>query len=251
VVSPVDPPLLVDWGPDRAVATLNRPGRHNAIDRAMVDALHALLDRLAADPRVLIITGGVQGTFASGADIAELLARDRQDALAALNLEVFERLRQTPLPTIAAIDGHALGGGAELAYACDFRIASTRARFGQPEAQLGIMAAAGGCSRLPALVGEGLAKEILLAGRILDAEEARAAGLVADVVAPDALLATADALAQRILRASPLALRLTKQTINAPAAAHPDLERAAQAILFESPDKHERMRAFLERRGRC
>jgi enoyl-CoA hydratase len=248
VVNGAERSLAVDWRADRVVVTLHRPERRNAIDRQMVADLHALLDRLQADPKVMILTGGTSGTFASGADIAQLLERDREDALAAINLEVFERLRATPLPTIAAIDGHALGGGAELAYACDLRIASTRARFGQPEARLGIMAAAGGCYRLPALVGEALAKEILLAGRVLDAEAALAAGLVGAVVAPAALLDAAEALADRVLQASPLALRLTKQAVNAPAAAHPDLERAAQAVLFEAPDKRARMRAFLDRR---
>jgi enoyl-CoA hydratase/carnithine racemase len=240
--------LAVDWRADRVVATIDRPERRNALDRELIDDLHALLDRLEAEPRLLILTGGTGGTFASGADIGELLERDRSDALAAINLEAFERLRATPMPTIAAIDGHALGGGAELAYACDFRVASGRARFGQPEVQLGIMAAAGGCYRLPALVGEALAKEVLLAGRILDAREALACGLVSEVVEATALLDAAHALADRILKAAPLALRLTKQAVNAPAAAHPDLERAAQAILFESADKRERMRAFLDRR---
>lgn len=240
--------LAVDWRADRVVATIDRPECRNALDRELIDALHALLDRLDDEPRVLILTGGTDGTFASGADIGELLERDRSDALAAINLMAFERLRATPMPTIAAIDGHALGGGAELAYACDFRVASGRARFGQPEARLGIMAAAGGCYRLPALIGEARAKEVLLAGRILDAREALACGLVAEVVEPAALLDAAHALADRVLKAAPLALRLTKQAVNAPAAAHPDFERAAQAVLFESTEKRRRMRAFLDRR---
>jgi enoyl-CoA hydratase/carnithine racemase len=240
--------LAVDWRADRVVATIDRPERRNALDRELIADLHALLDRLADEPRLLILSGGTGGTFASGADIGELLKRDRTDALAAINLEAFERLRATPMPTIAAVDGHALGGGAELAYACDLRIASTRARFGQPEAQLGIMAAAGGCYRLPALVGEALAKEVLLAGRILDANDALGCRLVSEVVEPAALLDAAHALADRVLKAAPLALRLTKQAVNAPSAAHPDLERAAQAILFESSEKRARMRAFLARR---
>jgi enoyl-CoA hydratase len=239
--------LVVDERDDRVVVTLDRGRARNAIDLSMVQELHAVIDTLEADPRVLILTGGSEGVFASGADIAELLERGREDALRAINLTLFERLRAAPLPTIAAIDGHALGGGAELAYACDLRVATSRSIFGQPETQLGIMAAAGGCHRLAALVGESLAKEMLFAARTLTAAEADAAGLVSRVVADDELLAEAHALADRIVRSSPLALRLTKLAINAPPAAHPHVERIAQAVLFEDEEKRRRMRAFLGR----
>jgi enoyl-CoA hydratase len=239
--------LVVETRDDRVVVTLDRPQARNAIDASMIQELHAVIDALEADPRVLILTGGQEGVFASGADIAELLERGREDALRAINLTLFERLRAAPLPTVGAIDGHALGGGAELAYACDLRVATHRATFGQPETRLGIMAAAGGCHRLSALVGESLAKEMLFAGRTLTAAEAHAAGLVSRVVADDKLLAEAHALVDRILRSSPLALRLTKLAVNAPPGAHPHVERLAQAVLFEDEEKRRRMRAFLER----
>jgi enoyl-CoA hydratase len=239
--------LTADWPADRVVTTLDRPERRNALNRDLIAGLPALLDRLDDEPRLLILTGGTDGTFASGADSGELLEPDRSDALAAINLVAFERLRATPMPTIAAIDGHPLGGGAELAYACDLRVASTRARFGQPEAQLGIMAAAGGCYRLPALVGEAVAQGGAPRGTRTGsngraAVRARVAG------------GRAGRAARRRLRARGprpegcSAGSAPDQAVHQRAGRRaPDLERAAQAILFDSDEKRERMRAFLDR----
>jgi len=234
---------------DRILVTLNRPAERNAIDAAMVAELHQVCALLEAQPRILILTGGDAGFFASGADVAQLRERGRNEALAGINLNLFERIRRLPLPSIAAVDGYALGGGAELSYACDVRIASTRARFGQPETELGIMAGAGGAHRLVRLVGESVAKQILLAGRKLSAAEAQRVGLVLSVVEPEQLLATADALASRMLRGSASALRLTKLVVDAEAAAHPQVDLLAQAILFEDEEKYARMGAFLDRRA--
>jgi enoyl-CoA hydratase len=239
--------LVIDRRSDRVVARLARPEQRNAIDLAMVEELHELCAELEADPRVLVLTGGDEGVFAAGADIGQLRERRRDDALAGINLRVFERIHRLPMPTVAAVDGYALGGGAELALACDIRIASDRAVFGQPEAALGIIAGAGATWRLPRLVGEALAKEMLFCGRKLGAEEAHRVGLVAQVVAPEELLAAADAMVDRMLLNSPLALRLSKLAVDAPEGAHPALELLAQAVLFESPDKLERMTAFLNR----
>ena len=240
--------LLVEERPDRVVVRLHRPESRNAIDATMVAELHELCDRLERAPQVLVVTGG-DGIFAAGADIRQLRERRREDALAGINSGLFERIARLPLPTVAAIDGPALGGGAELAYACDFRVASERSRFGNPEAQLGILAAAGASWRLRDLVGEPLAKEVLLTGRVLDAQEAYAARLVTEVVAPDQLEDAAHRLVDRILRAAPLALRLTKLALHAPAAAHPWFDDVSQAVLFETEDKYARMTAFLERRS--
>lgn len=238
--------LQVEERDDRTVVTLNRPEVRNAIDAAMVAELHEVCSRLEAQPRVLVLTGA-GGVFAAGADIRQLRERRRDDALAGINSGVFERVARLPLPTIAAVDGHALGGGAELAYACDFRVGTPRARFGNPEPQLGILAAAGASWRLRDLVGEPLAKEVLLAGRVLDGAQARAAGLLTDLVEPEGLLGTAHELADRILRADPLALRLTKLALHAPPGAHPRFDDVAQAVLFESAEKQRRMTAFLDR----
>lgn len=235
---------------ERLLLTLSRPEKLNAIGAETIAELHAVLDRLERDPRVLILTGGAGGVFAAGADIGQLLERRRDDALAGINLKLFERLRATPLPSVAAIDGHALGGGAELAYACDLRIATPRSSFGQPESRLGIMAAAGGAYRLKELVGESLAKDLLFTGRRIDAETALAAGLVSRVVEPGELLGAAEETAARILESSPIALRLTKLAVNAPAGAHPAIELAGQAVLFEDEEKLRRMQEFVDRQKR-
>jgi enoyl-CoA hydratase len=239
--------LDIDVRDDRVVVTLNRPEKRNAIDRDVVDALHAVCADLEREPRLMLLTGGADGVFAGGADIAELRERGRLDALAAINMGVFERIRRLPMPTIAAIDGPALGGGAELAYACDLRICTSRAFFGQPEVRLGIIAGAGACYRLPALIGEGLAKELLFTGRRVPAAEALAIRLVNRVVEPAELLSTAHGILDEIAAASPLAVRLTKTAIDAPAGAHPHLDLASQAVLFEDDEKRARMTAFLER----
>jgi enoyl-CoA hydratase len=240
-------PVLVEEREDRLVIRLNRPEVRNAIDQATVDLLHdacALLERL---PRVALIVGE-GGTFAAGADIAQLRERRRDDALRGINSGVFDRIRKLPMPTIALLDGYALGGGAELAYACDFRIGTPRVRIGNPEPGLGILAAAGACWRLAELVGEPLAKELLLTGRVLDGAEAHAVRLLNELVEPSELLAAGHRWADRITAQAPLAVRLTKALFHAPRHAHPLIDDLAQAVLFETEDKYDRMTAFLERR---
>lgn len=239
--------LVIEYRDDRTHVRLDRAETRNAIDQQMVDELHAVCAALENEPKILILSGA-NGVFASGADIGQLRERRRDDALAGINSALFVRIARLPMPVIAALDGYALGGGAELAYAADFRIASTTAKIGNPETGLGIMAAAGATWRLAELVGEPLAKEILLAGRILTASEALAVRLVTEVHEPDALLAAAHALADRIAANDPLAVRLTKQAMRAPAAAHPEFDNLAQSVLFESPEKTRRMTEFLERK---
>jgi enoyl-CoA hydratase len=241
--------MQIERRADRVIATLDRPEVRNAIDQATVDELHALCAELEADPRILILTGG-GGVFASGADIAQLRERTAADARNAINSAAFVRIHELPMPVIAAVDGYALGGGAELAYAADIRIASTTARFGNPETGLGIIAAAGATWRLRELVGEGRAAELLLTGRIIDAEEAHAIGLVSAVHEPGDLLAAAHEIADRIAANDPRATELTKRALAAPREQHPAVDITSQAELFERPAKHERMTAFLERRRR-
>ncbi|MGC0422737.1 enoyl-CoA hydratase/isomerase family protein [Embleya sp. AB8] len=238
--------LLVDERTDRVVVTLHRPEARNAISARMIDELHDVCARLERDPRLLLLTGHA-GVFAGGADIAELLHRGRDEALQGINSRLFERVHRLPMPTVAAVDGWALGGGAELAYACDIRIAGPDAVFGNPEPALGILAAAGACWRLPELVGASLAKQVLLAGRTLDAPAALAAGLVIDVVPAPVLLDRAHALLDRMARSSATALRLTKLVVDAPGA-HPPANDLAQAVLFEGSDKKERMTRFLAKK---
>lgn len=244
-----DASLIVEQRPDRVVATLNRPASRNAIDQDTIDALHALCAELEASPRVLVLTGA-GGDFAAGADIAQLRERGAADALRGINTMAFRRVRELPLPVIAALDGYALGGGAELAYAADVRIATPSLRIGNPEPGLGILPAAGATWRLPQIVGEGRAAELLLTGRILGAEEALAWGLVSSLHPADELLSAADAIADRIVANDALAVRHTKRALLAPADAHPAIDLQLQAELFDSPEKHRRMTAFLERNAR-
>ena len=239
--------LQVTEGEGRITAVLNRPEVRNAIDQAMVDELHQLCAELEENPRILILAGS-SGVFASGADIAQLRERRRDDALRGINSSVFARIAKLPMPVIAALDGYALGGGAELAFAADFRIGTPRLKIGNPETSLGILAAAGATWRLKELVGEPLAKEILLAGRILTGDEALAVRLVTELADPEQLLDAAHALADRIARQDPLAVRITKAVFAAPAEAHPVIDTLAQGILFESEAKFDRMAAFLERK---
>lgn len=239
--------LLVDESDDRWLVTLNRPEARNAIDQAMVDELHEVCGALESDPKVLIIAGA-GGIFASGADIRQLRERRREDALAGINTKLFMRIAALPMPVIAAVDGYALGGGAELAYAADFRIATPDLKIGNPETGLGIIAAAGATWRLAELVGEPTAKEILLAGRVLNADEALALRLVTEVHPAAQLVTAAHALADRILRSDPAALQATKRAMSAARDAHPEIDLDEQAVLFESEAKYKRMTAFLERK---
>ncbi|WP_211879712.1 enoyl-CoA hydratase/isomerase family protein [Pseudarthrobacter albicanus] len=233
---------------DRVVVLLNRPEVRNAIDQQMVDELHAVCAALEQNPRVLIIAG-TDGVFASGADIAQLRERRRDDALHGINSGIFVRIAKLPMPVIAALDGFCLGGGAELAYAADFRIGTPGVRIGNPETGLGILAAAGASWRLKELVGEPVAKEILLAGLVLRAEQALAVHLITEIHEAPELMDAAHALADRIARQDPLAVRITKSVFHAPAEAHPLIDQLAQGILFESQAKFDRMQAFLDKKA--
>ncbi|TQC45728.1 enoyl-CoA hydratase/isomerase family protein [Rhodococcus sp. WS4] len=238
--------LKVEDRDDRMVVTLHRPAQRNAINAEMITELHEVCATLEATPKPMLLTG--EGDhFAGGADIAELRERGRDEAFAGINRNLFDRIAKLPLPTVAAVSGYALGGGAELSYACDIRIATETAVFGNPEPGLGIMAAAGASYRLPELVGTSVAKQVLLGGRNLDAQDALRSGLVMSVVAPGEHIDAAHKVIDRITRSSPLALKLTKMIVDAPGS-HPFADDIAQAVLFESRDKHDRMTAFLEKR---
>ena len=225
---------------------LDRPEVRNAIDERLVRELHDVCTRVELSPTVLVITGA-DGIFAAGADISELRDRGVAQALRGINSRLFERLAGLPLPTIAAIDGPAIGGGAELAYACDFRLATPRAKFANPEVGLGIIAGAGATWRLRDLVGLSVATDVLLGGRTLSAEEALRLGLVSEVVEPEALDASVQALVSRIGRGSQDAICLTKMALRAPRSAHPVIDEVSQAVLFQTEEKRVRMDRFLQR----
>jgi enoyl-CoA hydratase len=220
-----------------ATLTLQRPEKANAYDEALLLALEKAFQDLIADGgvRAIILTGSGDRHFCAGADLDEMRQRPFTDALALRSQSVFDAIAHAPKPTIAAVNGWALGGGMELALACDFRLASTRARFGLPEVGLGIIPAAGGTLRLPRLVGMARAREIILMGRQLDAQEALQAGLVNEVAASPDLLSLAHTWGKQLAARDPLALRLAKEALAlASGADEPVLrmEGLAQALLY-------------------
>ncbi len=251
-----EPRVLLERHDSVALVTLNAPEKRNAIDLEMVRGLHRVLDDLVASDEisVLVLSGAGEKAFAAGADIAQLKERKAGEALMAINASLFKKLDDLPLPSIAAVRGYALGGGCELAIACDLRVIGESARMGQPEVSLGIIPAAGGTYRLPRLVGLGVARDLVYTGRILDAQECLRIGLANRVVPDDEVIDQALALAKEIASRGRLAVRLAKATMNALArpgeAAAVTLESMAQAILFETEDKHRRMEEFLSRKNK-
>lgn len=239
-----------------AEVTLDRPEVLNALNLALVTGLGAALGELAADPAVrgLILKGAGDKAFVAGADIGELLQRTHVEALQAINAKLFQQVEDFPHPVIAAIRGFALGGGSELALACDIRIGAEDAVMGQPEVKLGIIPGAGAPHRLTRTVGPGLARELIFTGRTVDAQEALRIGLLNRVVPAGRLLETAREMMASILKNSTLAVRLAKVALNAAVNSvdrrHQMIEVLSQGILFEDPEKKARMTRFLERKDR-
>lgn len=239
--------------PRLAIVTLRRPAVKNAINKAMVTELHHVFDSLRDGADVGCVILEHEGAdFAAGADIAELRDRKALESLAAINNALFNKIENFPAPVIAAIRGFALGGGCELALACDLRVGGQSAKMGQPEVNLGIIPAAGGTQRLPRVVGLGRAKEMVLTGAILDAAECHRIGLL-NRVAPDADVANeTHKLAHSILKKGPLAIRMAKAALNQSSRMGMDsglvFESVAQALLFESEDKQKRMSEFLDKK---
>jgi enoyl-CoA hydratase len=237
-----------------ATLTIDRTPVRNALNLETVQECHQALAELAADESigVLIITGAGEVAFVSGADINDIRARTGADGLAAINSSLFAAVERFPRPTIAAINGVALGGGCELALACDIRVAADTAKFGQPELGLGIIPGAGATQRLPKVVGLGWAKHLVLTGETIDAKQALEIGLVTAIMPAGQLQVRARELARRILRQGPLAARLAKLALNASSRVDLDsgmlIETLAQAICYNSADKLEGATAFLEKR---
>lgn len=247
--------LLVQ--PDGAVAviTVNRPEKRNALNATVRRELVAVFDALRTDPavRVLVVTGAGDRAFIAGADIAEFAERSASQQRSALEgRRVFEEIADYPKPVLAMINGYALGGGCELALACDVRVAARSARLGQPEIRLGLIPGGGGTQRLPRLVGTGQALRLILTGELVTADEAERIGLVDLVVADADLPETTLQLAHAMARHSPLSLELAKQAVRAagltPLSAGLTLERELFITAFASQDGQEGVRAFLEKR---
>ncbi|WP_227376596.1 enoyl-CoA hydratase/isomerase family protein [Haladaptatus halobius] len=239
-----------------ATVTLNRPDARNALNTQLRSELKDVLDAVEASPgvRVVVLTGADEAkAFVAGADVNELRERDAlEQREASKRPRVYEYVDDLEKPVIGALNGHALGGGCELAQACDVRIAHERAKLGQPEINLGIMPGGGGTQRLPRLVGEGQAMRLVLSGEIIDAAEAHDIGLVDEVCSDDEFEDRVSELAGRMAEKSPAALELAKKAVKA--SSRMELEAGIEyeaelfALLFASEDKNEGIDAFFEDR---
>ncbi|MCR4441301.1 MAG: enoyl-CoA hydratase-related protein [Peptococcaceae bacterium] len=237
-----------------AVLTINRPEVRNALNKETVQEIRQAVAEVREDEsvRVLIVTGAGDKAFVAGADLNSLQKRGMVETLANENQLALSELAGLEKPVIAAVNGFALGGGCELAMACDIRIASENAKFGQPEPGLGFLPGAGGTQRLPRLVGAAKAKELIFTGELIDAREAEKIGLVNKVVPQEELMKAAREMAEKIMKKGPLAIRMAKLVIDkgmdVDLASALLLERVGQTVLFGSEDRKEGISAFFEKR---
>lgn len=237
------------------IITVNRPEVLNALNREVLQEINKAAEYMEKDDevRVVIITGAGEKAFVAGADIKEMQPLNAVEgrSFGKLGQEVFRRLETMEKPVIAAVNGFALGGGCELAMAADIRIASEKAKFGQPEVTLGITPGFGGTQRLPRLVGEGRAMELILTGRMINAEEALRIGLVNAVYPAEKLMEEAKKLAEMIARNAPLAVKFSKAAINKGLQTDIDTAMAIEADLFglcfATEDQKEGMKAFINK----
>ena len=239
-----------------ALVTMNRPEKRNALDGQMRCAFLGIMDGLRRDTntRAVVITGAGDKAFIAGADISEFEGRSPVDQYRVMRLPtVFDAIERCPKPVIAAVNGFCLGGGMELALACDIRIASMNAKFGQPEVNLGVIPGGGGTQRLPRIIGLGHALRLILTGDMITAEDALKLGLVEEIMPPEALIDRAVAIGEQIASKSPVAVAAAKEATRAAMSLPLDeglrLETALFQLCFSSEDKVEGVRAFLEKRG--
>jgi enoyl-CoA hydratase len=239
-----------------ATITFNRPKALNALNGALLADLSDALDQVAADEdiRVLILTGAGDKAFVAGADISELATFNPLSAknFVGFGQDVINKLQKLPIIVIAAVNGFALGGGTEIAIACDFIYAAENAKFGQPEINLGLIPGFGGTQRLPRLIGTNMAKELIYTGKMISAAEGNQIGLVNKVVAPESLMEEVIKVAKAIAAKGKVSLRAAKQAVNngmnADLATGLNIEIDAFALSFSSPDAKEGTTAFLEKR---
>lgn len=234
--------------------TLNRPEVRNALDEKMVSELELAFNQLEQDPtiRIIVIQGAGGKAFAAGADIKALEHRTALDGIKHGMQGVYMKIEQSAKVTIALINGFALGGGCELAMACDIRIATENAKFGLPELNLGVLPGAGGTQRLPRLVGKGRALDMILTGRMIDGKEAERIGLATYFTEEDQVQETLEMITNAILKKGPVAVQLAKLAVHS--GADVDLhtaqwiEKLSLSLLFSTEDKAEGTRAFIEKR---
>lgn len=235
--------------------TINKPASLNALDTAVLGELAAVVENLRTNEsvKVLVLTGEGRA-FVAGADISEMVSKNPIDGLefGRLGASVFRAIEQLPFPVIAAVNGFALGGGCELAMACDIRLASAKAKFGQPETGLGIIPGFSGTQRLPRLVGPAKAKELIYTGEIIKADEALRIGLVNGVTEPEALIDEALAMAEKIALQPRQAVALAKKAIDAGMQTDIDtaigIENNLFALCFSTEEQKQRMTAFLNKK---
>ena len=240
-----------------AVATINRPKALNALNSQVLEDIDQLVERVKADDeiRALVITGSGEKAFVAGADIGEMstLTKAEGEAFGKKGNDVFRKLETLPIPTIAAVNGFALGGGCELSMACDIRLASEKAKFGQPEVGLGITPGFGGTQRLPRIVGVSKAMELILTAKTIKADEAKAIGLVSEVYPAEELMDKAMELANAICANAQIAVCESKRCIRMGMQTDIHTGSAFEAEAFGvtcgTEDKNEGMGAFLEKRA--
>jgi enoyl-CoA hydratase len=247
--------ILVEREGRVAILTINRPDKLNALNEQVRTDMLEILGQIQTDDSVgvVVITGAGEKSFIAGADIGEFAGRTPFDQRYAMRSpRVFDIMASFPKPVIAMINGFCLGGGCELAMSCDMRIASDKARFGQPEIKLGLIPGGGGTQRLPRLVGLGHAMRLILTGDMIGADEAKAIGLVEMVVPAEELRAKTLELANKIAAMSPLTIRVAKEALRASErlAIEDGLpyERDLFCLCFSTQDKEEGVKAFLEKR---
>ena len=248
--------VLLEKKGNIAVATINRPKALNALNSAVVADLDEMIVQIMADEeiRALVITGSGEKAFVAGADIGEMstLTKAEGEAFGKLGNDVFRRLEKLPIPTIAAVNGFALGGGCELSMSCDIRICADTAVFGQPETGLGITPGFGGTQRLARLVGPGMAKQLIYTAKNIKADEALRIGLVNAVYPAEELMPAAEKMASTIAKNAPIAVRACKKAINDGLQVDMDkaivIEEKLFGSCFQSADQIEGMSAFLEKR---
>ena len=237
------------------ILTINRPEALNALNGDVLKALDETLDTLDCNAlRCIVVTGSGPKSFVAGADIGAMstMTHEEGEAWGKFGNSVFRKLEQLPIPTIAAVNGFALGGGCELAMSCDIRLASEKAMFGQPEVGLGITPGFGGTQRMARLIGPGKAKELIFTARNIKAPEALAIGLVQAVYPPEELMAEAEKMAERIAGNAPIAVRACKKAINEGLELDMDaaiaLEEKIFGDCFETEDQREGMANFLRKK---
>ena len=246
-------PVIVEREEPIAVVLLNRPDVLNALNDEVMSTLVAALEELDADEAVrCIVLGGSERAFAAGADIGEMADAGAVAMYHGRRVDKWDAIRRIRTPVVAAVSGFCLGGGNELAMACDLIVASETAQFGQPETSLGIIPGAGGTQRLTRAVGKAKAMDVILTGRFLEAWEAERAGLVARVVAREAWLEEAKRVAREIAAKGPVAQRLAKEAVNrafdSTLEVGLDYERRSLYLAFASEDAREGLNAFVEKR---